>query len=272
VYLNGKVDRGRERVADDPQRGTCYMEWSAPDGADLSDPDTWRACMPALGHTVTVDAIRAEFDSMERAEFARAYGNRRAEADTYDPVIPSPVWESSGDTGSRILDPVAFAVDVAPDRSHASIVVAGSRDDGRTHVEVVEYRPGTGWVAQRVEELAARWGPRSVVVDNAGPAASLIPALEELDIPLDITGARDMASACGMFYDIALADQLRHIHQAPLTEALLAAQKRPLGDSWAWSRKGSTVDISPLVAATLAVWGHSTHASTTTADASVFFL
>ena len=207
---------------------------------------------------MTVDAIRAEFDSMERAEFARAYGNRRAEADTYDPVIPSPVWESSGDTGSRILDPVAFAVDVAPDRSHAAIVVAGSRDDGRTHVEVVEYRPGTGWVAQRVEELAARWGPRSVVVDNAGPAASLIPALEELDIPLDITGARDMASACGMFYDIALADQLRHIHQAPLTEALLAAQKRPLGDSWAWSRKGSTVDISPLVAATLAVWGHST--------------
>lgn len=272
VYLNGKVDRGRERVANDPQRGACYMEWSAPDGADLSDPDTWRACMPALGHTVTLDAIRAEFDSMERAEFARAYGNRRAEADTYDPVIPAPVWESSGDTGSRILDPVAFAVDVAPDRSHAAIVVAGSRDDGRTHVELVEYRPGTGWVAQRVEELAARWSPRSVVVDNAGPAASLIPALEELDIPLDITGARDMASACGMFYDTALADQLRHIHQAPLTEALLAAQKRPLGDSWAWSRKGSTVDISPLVAATLAVWGHSTHASTTTADASVFFL
>lgn len=272
VYLNGKVDRGRERVVSDPQRGTCYMEWSAPDGADLSDPDTWRACMPALGHTVTEDAIRAEFDSMERAEFARAYGNRRAEADAYDPVIPAPIWESSGDTGSRIMDPVAFAVDVCPDRSHSAIAVAGSREDERTHVEVVEYRPGTGWIPQRMAELASRWSPRSVVIDGGGPAASLIPALEELDIPLDVSGARDMANACGMFYDAALADQLRHVHQAPLTEALLAAQKRPLGDAWAWSRKGSTVDISPLVAATLAVWGHSTHASTTTADASVFFL
>lgn len=272
VYLNGKVDRGRERVVSDPQRGTCYMEWSAPDGADLSDPDTWRACMPALGHTVTEDAIRAEFDSMERAEFARAYGNRRAEADAYDPVIPAPIWESSGDTGSRIMDPVAFAVDVCPDRSHSSIAVAGSREDERTHVEVVEYRPGTGWIPQRMAELASRWSPRSVVIDGGGPAASLIPALEELDIPLDVSGARDMANACGMFYDAALADQLRHVHQAPLTEALLAAQKRPLGDAWAWSRKGSTVDISPLVAATLAAWGHSTHASTTTADASVFFL
>ena len=35
------------------------------------------------------------------------------------------------------------------------------------------------------------------------------------------------------------------------------ATKRPLGDAWAWSRKNSTVDISPLVAATLALWGYS---------------
>jgi hypothetical protein len=32
------------------------------------------------------------------------------------------------------------------------------------------------------------------------------------------------------------------------------AAKRPLGDAWAWSRKSSGVDISPLVAITLAVW------------------
>jgi hypothetical protein len=30
------------------------------------------------------------------------------------------------------------------------------------------------------------------------------------------------------------------------------AKKRPLGDAWAWSRKSSAVDISPLVACTLA--------------------
>jgi hypothetical protein len=32
------------------------------------------------------------------------------------------------------------------------------------------------------------------------------------------------------------------------------ARTRPLGDAgWAWSRKGSPVDITPLVAATLAL-------------------
>jgi hypothetical protein len=30
---------------------------------------------------------------------------------------------------------------------------------------------------------------------------------------------------------------------------------RPLGDAWAWARRGVSVDISPLVAVTLAKWG-----------------
>ena len=38
---------------------------------------------------------------------------------------------------------------------------------------------------------------------------------------------------------------------------MAGAAKRPLGDSWAWARRGLWVDISPLVAA-LARWGHAT--------------
>jgi hypothetical protein len=37
--------------------------------------------------------------------------------------------------------------------------------------------------------------------------------------------------------------------------AIQGAVKRSLGDAWAWSRKSSNVDISPLVASTLALWG-----------------
>jgi hypothetical protein len=35
--------------------------------------------------------------------------------------------------------------------------------------------------------------------------------------------------------------------------ARAGATERPLGDAWAWGRRKSSVDISPLVAATLAV-------------------
>jgi len=119
--------------------------------------------------------------------------------------------------------------------------------------------------------LSHRWGPCSVVVDGSSPAASLLPALEELDIPIDITGARDMANACGAFFDLATSDQLRHVDQPALNQAAMAATKRPLGEAWAWSRKGSTVDICPLVAATLATFGHARHAGAVT-EPSVFFI
>lgn len=66
---------------------------------------------------------------------------------------------------------------------------------------------------------------------------------------------REIAQAVGQFYDAVADKSLSHIDQAPLAVALAGAQKRPLGDAWAWARRGVNVDISPLVAATLAKWG-----------------
>jgi hypothetical protein len=39
-----------------------------------------------------------------------------------------------------------------------------------------------------------------------------------------------------------------------MAAAIQGAVKRQVGESWAWSRRSSAVDISPLVAATLALW------------------
>jgi hypothetical protein len=61
------------------------------------------------------------------------------------------------------------------------------------------------------------------------------------------------AQACGMFFEAATGGWLRHIGQPNLAAALDGATKRPLGDAWAWNRVGSSVDISPLVAVTLAL-------------------
>jgi hypothetical protein len=67
--------------------------------------------------------------------------------------------------------------------------------------------------------------------------------------------AREVAAACGQFYDAVTEQSLSHLDQAPLASALAGAQQRPLGDAWAWARRIVSVDISPLVAATLAKWG-----------------
>jgi hypothetical protein len=178
-------------------------------------------------------------------------------------VIDEDAWRALTNGRSSIADPVAFAIDVTPERTHAAICAAGTSGDA-THIEVIDHRPGTGWVVERVAELVQKWGPCAVVVDPGGPAGSLLPDLrkalaDQLQQNEDLVvepKTREVAQACGQFFD-AVADQsLVHLDQAPLSTALAGCDKRPLGDAWAWARRGVSVDISPLVAATLAVWGH----------------
>ena len=47
---------------------------------------------------------------------------------------------------------------------------------------------------------------------------------------------------------------LRHRGQPEVSEALRGAAKSDMTDAWRWSRKNSTVNITPLVGCTLAYW------------------
>ncbi len=257
-YLRGKVDAGRARLSTGDDGRVAYFEWSADEDADPADPATWWSCMPALGHTVTEEAVGADFDSMDLREFRRAYLNQWVERKT-EVVISPDVWAACADPASAPTDPVAFAVDVTIDRAWAAIAVAGLRADGVPHVEVVEHKRGTSWVAARMAELVAKWKPCAVGLDPSGPAGSLLPALQAVGIEPALIGARDQAQGCGAFYDAVVTAQVRHRDQPDLNAAIAGAKKRPLGDAWAWHRKDATVDISPLVAATEALWAFTVH-------------
>jgi phage terminase large subunit-like protein len=259
TYLRAKVEAGRKRVEEGATSGAAYFEWSAPEDADPEDREVWRACMPALGHTVSEEAIAADFVTMNLLEFRRAYLNQWCDRSVHEPVIDEAVWNGLKDTESEPVDPVAFAVDATPERSAASIAVAGRREDGRFHGEVIEHRQGTGWLLARILELENRWRPCAWLLDPAGPAGSLIPALQDAGIEPVLISSREMTQACGALYDDWVNDNFRHLDQAPLNAAIGGAKKRPLGDAWAWHRKDSTVDISPLVAVTLARHGVATH-------------
>jgi phage terminase large subunit-like protein len=74
VWLRSKVDAGRTAASLGlTDTAAAFVEYSAPDGADPADPAVWHQCMPALGHTVTEEAIRADHELMPAAAFSRAY-------------------------------------------------------------------------------------------------------------------------------------------------------------------------------------------------------
>jgi hypothetical protein len=240
---------------EDPASRVCYLEWSADPEDDPDDPDVWAACMPALGHTVTLDTIRAQRDSLPAAEFERAYLCRRPPAGALERVIPEPVWAAAARPDVALGDPVVFAVEVTWDRSAATIAACGTAAGGRA-VEVIDHRPGTGWLVDRVLELYGRWRPGRIVVDTGGPAAPIYAELAARRVPVVDVTARDVATACGAFYDDVVNGRLYHRGDTELDAAVAGAARRALANAWAWERRTPSVDISPLVAVTLARWGH----------------
>jgi hypothetical protein len=182
-------------------------------------------------------------------------GDWPATADAANSKITDEDWGACVDEASSCLDPVCFAFDVTPDRASASISVAGWRSDGLPHVEVLAARAGTGWVVEAIAKLLAKHRSLAVLFEESSPAASLLADLAERDIVVRPVKAREHSQACGMLYDAVVQRGIRHLGTTELAQAIKGAATRILGDAWAWARKSSTANISPLVTCTLAFWG-----------------
>ena len=233
----------------------AFLEWSVADDADLDDPAQWAVANPSLGIRIGADYVERERAALPDEIFRRErLGIPDAPVVVTDERIVEPdVWAALKEERSRVDGRMTFAVDITPDRRMAAIAVAGHRDDGFVHVEVVDHRPGTSWVGDRLVELAERWGRQPVTIDPGSPAGSLVVTVRERGIEVREVSARQVVQATGQFYDLVMSGGLRHIGQAPLTAALDGATRRPLGESWTWNRRAQSVDICPLMAATLAL-------------------
>jgi hypothetical protein len=287
VFLNRKRANGRELVERFFKTGewptSFYAEWFSPDDEPRDDPATWFGCMPALcpaapctcdpagvwHHTITEATVKAELGRLEAAEFDRAMLNRtKRSSPPPDPNVPAKEWPGRVDVTSRCGTDMAFAIDVTPGRDRAAIAVYSVREDGMGHAELVDHRPGTDWLVDALARLRRIWDPVAIAVDAFGPAGSVLDALDkagirrpkDLDNPergdLIVANTRDVVTACAQLADAVRQDKLVHIDQAQLNSAIAGARTRSLGDAWAWARRATTSDISPLVAVTLARWAY----------------
>lgn len=251
IPLNRAIKRGRSAVESGVRSGIAYFEWSAPEDADPDDEDLWWSYMPALGHTIGVAAVRHARSTLSDGEFRRAYMNQTTRAE--ERVISQAAWDSvMSSVGPE--GPLSFAVDVNPDRTFASIAAASGGSVPRA--ELVHHGDGVGWIPDIARQVAERNGSgRPWYVASPGPAASLIPDLEAEGLTVVGVSASDFVAACGSFYDRVIEGRCQlHPHPA-LNTAAAGASKRSSGDAWAWARKHPSVDVSPLVAVTLATWG-----------------
>lgn len=240
TLYNRKVRAGREAAKLDTGKGIAYFEWSAPADWTVDQVHRLGEFHPAVGFTQTEDALAVELASMEPDEALRAYGNRPTQGT--DSIWPDETWARVCSATAEPTGTLRIAAEVAEDRSTSCLVVA----DGDT-CELVERRGGTDWLVGRAEELRDRHRGR-IVIDGRGPASTL-----GWDKRVTRMDSEDVVTACAELWDMVVEGRVTFRACEEFDRAVRGAVKRRVGDRWVWSRSGSHDDVTPLMAASLAL-------------------
>lgn len=242
------------------------FEWSAHPDAIITDRDEWALANPSLGYGFVTERSLASACATDPPDEFKTECLCQWVTSTVTPPFPVDSWDAGKDENSTIAkdSPLWWGVDVSSDRAHASIAVCGIRPDGAWHIELVEYRSGTGWLVKWFQNAAPNYSGMKVALQSKGaPIGSMMDVIGAIDgIEIIECKGKDVAGWCGRMYDAVASSTetdidavpVYHITQPALDLAANIAATRPLGDgAWAWDRNKSMEDISPLVAVTMAL-------------------
>lgn len=232
-----------------------YVELGARSRFDLNDEARfWEqvgVVNPAYPHRVGRRAILRNRKGLTAESVYREVFGLWDELESRSAVIKAAAWAALIDVGpAPAVRPAGIGVDASHDR-HFSIGACWTEGESR-HLEEVWAGPDEAACAEWVATVVDRRTP--IVIDNASPAASLIPVLRARGRKVIPGTAGTMSQACGGWLSDANAARLTHADQEPVNDAVAGARKRPIGSAggWGWDRKDAGVNIAPLVAVTLA--------------------
>jgi hypothetical protein len=236
----------------DPRLG--IFEWSAPDGADVIDPEAIAYANPNLGRRIFLE------DVIGAATLAKAKGGPELagfktevlcqRVRMLDPAINLDKWNANVDTDfdlAEIRSRVALCVDVSLDGLHATLNAAGRLDNGRIGVEVVRAFDGANCIAEAramLPSILKQVKPRLFGWFPTGPAAGLgadLTARTGLIPPgvKVVAIGTEMPSACMGFAEQVQSDEIMHPDDALLNAHLAAAERYWTGDRWVFTRRGA---------------------------------
>lgn len=255
----------------DAMSSIAIFEWSAPPNCDKWDRDAWAQANPSMGYGFLDESTIATDCASDPEDEFRVEDLCQWVTATTEPPFPRGAWEAGIDPASEVApdSPLWFGVDASYDRSTACVAVCGLTPARDLHVELVARGRGIKWVVDWFRERVERYGGRMRVAlqGNGAPVSALADFLEAVDgVEVTRCVGRSLGAWCGRLWDAVAAldpasdddgeaatTPIIHRPQPVLDLAANVAVTRPMGDgAWAWDRKKSIEDISPLVAVTMA--------------------
>jgi hypothetical protein len=249
VVLNQLLDTAR--AGRDPS--LFFAEYSGPDNCELDDRAAIAQANPGLGHTVSFAAIMSSLSTDPPGIYRTEVLCQRV--DQLDGAVDLLAWKACADpagTMDALKDRIGACFDVAPDGLHATLAVAGKRDDGRVRVEIVK-----AW--KDIETCRAELGPeldkikpRAIAWYPTGPGAGFASILKGRDGEMPLTGM-EVATCCQQLADMALAREIVQPADPLLDAHIGGARKLPSGDGWRFTRRGEAGHVDAAYAAAGAV-------------------
>lgn len=254
TYLKRRVEDGRHLVesgAEDTR--IAYIEWSADDDANPYDEDVWRSAIPSLGHTVRLDDLRIDAEKMPESDWRRTGLNQWVTV-AGDPIFSEAGWRSCQTEERAPYGGVVLGLDCTPDRAAGSLVAC----DPVGVSEVVSARQGVDWLVPEAVHIYREHDDVHGVclLGGASASAGFADELRALNVPFYLANRTDYVAACGMLVDVIQAGGMRVVTSElfPRLDMAVKGAIRAGADGFIWARLDVTVDISPLVALTLAHW------------------
>lgn len=268
TYVGAGI-QSAEEFANSHDVSLGLFEWSAPDGCDKDDVEGILAANPSIGYGAMTVAtaladIRGMTDAGYRTEVLCQWVESRVEP-FMDPkwldLADAPHFDERGQqvsAGSQIAEDshMLIGIDTSWNRSMTYVSVAGYRDDGLIHVEIIRMRAGMLWVVPEVQRIAKEQGITHVAVQSRGcPAADFVQPLKDVGLEVVEIFGTTMLNSAGRLRDRVRDELLRHRGQPILDMAMANGIAKQLSGLDVWDRAGSVVDVAPAVAVTNAVLG-----------------
>jgi phage terminase large subunit-like protein len=240
----------RERALSFPPKTFGFYEYSAPQFAKINDEAAWAMANPALGYTVTLEALQ-EAVATQPIETTKTELLCQWISSTQSPWPHMAVEDASDITLEMSPGPLTiFAFDVAPSRRDGSLVMGQVLADGRIGVAVLEvFHSDVSidelYMADHIAKWCKDFYPRTVCYDKY-TTASIAKRLEMNGIHItDISGQKGY-QASGDLYESLANKRLVHSGQDQLVTHFANCAAKESDSSWRIVRRKSAgpVDIA----------------------------
>jgi phage terminase large subunit-like protein len=252
VVLNSFRDRALASiggVVDD----IAYFEWSSP--TDEITLENARHANPAMGVTIHEDNIRSVLNDPPNVVMSEVLCRWVVAIQN---IVDAAAWNNCLDK-TVDLDPEKttwLAIDLSPDRKHASLVGAQKLGGEQFVVKLLhswsnELQLDDREIANELADYARKY-PTEYVLYSRKSAGAVASRLAPAGIPVfDMDGA--YPQSCDEMLSAINSGRLKHRGQSQLTEEILAAVQLRRGDGgWVIGRRASNAVVCGSVAVALA--------------------